>query len=102
MSTANQGQSVNGGKMAILGLDVWEHAIIFYINGKGLNMSKIMAVNYSKWAIIIPMCLVVPLKVRKKLLEPRGQLLMEDGRIQKSLVKILKWGLFNLPAGFGY
>ena len=38
------------------------------------------------------MCLVVPLKVRKKLLEPRGQLLMEDGRIVKSLVKNIKVG----------
>ncbi len=35
---------------------------------------------------------MVPLKVRKKLLEPRGQLLMEDGRIVRSLVKNIKVG----------
>ena len=38
------------------------------------------------------MCLVVPLKVSKKLLEPRGQYLMEDGRRVKSLVKNIKIG----------
>ena len=38
------------------------------------------------------MCLVIPLKVSKKLLEPRGQYLMEDGRKIKSLVENIKIG----------
>ena len=43
------------------------------------------------------------LKSGKKLLEPRGQLLMEDGRIVRSLVKNIKVGDYLIcQQGFGY